>query len=86
MGRRRLVGGQTPPSAYRIRGVSEERNFPARDKLNTALKKRGIRFTDAEIDPVVEKPGARQFYAPKHVYSGNMASHAPDARWGRGEG
>ena len=50
MERRRLVGRQAPPPAYRIRGVFEELNFPSIDKLKTALKKRGIRFTDDEID------------------------------------
>ena len=54
------MGRQPHPPAYRIRGVFEELNFPSRDKLKTALKKRGIRFTDDEIDAVVEKSGARQ--------------------------
>ena len=54
MERRRLVGRQPPPPAYRIRGVFEELNFPSRDKLKTALKKRGIRFTDDEIDAVIK--------------------------------
>ena len=82
MERRRLVGRQPPPPAYRIRGVFEELNFPSRDKLKTALRKRGIRFTDDEIDAVVDKSGARQIYAPRSVYPGKVASHAPDTRWG----
>ena len=82
MERRRLVGRQPPPPAYRIRGVFEELNFPSRDKLKTALKKRSIRFTDDEIDAVVDKSGARQIYAPRSVYPGKVASHAPDTRWG----
>ena len=85
MERRRLVGRQTPPPAYRIRGVFEELNFPSRDKLKTALRKRGIPYTDEELDDVVKKSGARQIYAPRSVYPGKVASHAPDTRWGGGQ-
>ena len=55
---RRLVGRQPAPPAYQIRGVFEELNFPSRDKLKTVLKKRNIRWTEAEIDSVVKKSGA----------------------------
>ena len=61
--RRRLVGRQPAPIPYQIRGVFEELNFPSREKLKIALKKRNIRFTDDEIDEVVKKSGARQIYA-----------------------
>ena len=79
---RRLVGRQPPPPAYRIRGVFEELNFPSREKLRVALKKRGIPFREDELDDVVRKSGARQIYAPRSNYPGNVASHAPDTRWG----
>ena len=79
---RRLVGRQPPPVPYQIRGVFEELNFPSRDKLKIALRKRGIRASDDQIDEVVKKSGARQIYAPRSVYPGKVASHDADTRWG----
>ena len=73
---------QSPHPAYQIRGVFEEFNFPSINKLKNALRKRGIRFRQAELDDVDNKSGARQIYAPRNVYPGKVASHAPDTRWG----
>ena len=74
----RLVGRQPAPPAYQIRAVFEELNFPSRDKLKTVLKKRNIRWTEAEIDSVVKKSGARQIYAPRSTYLGKIASTDSD--------
>ncbi|MDA8582770.1 DDE-type integrase/transposase/recombinase [bacterium] len=79
---RRLVGRQPAPPAYQIRAVFEELNFPSRDKLKTVLKKRNIRWTEAEIDSIVKKSGARQIYAPRSTYPGKVASTDSDTRWG----
>ena len=75
--RRRLVGRQPAPIPYQIRGVFEELNFPSREKLKIALKKRNIRYTEQDLDDVVRKSGARQIYAPRSVYPGKVASHSP---------
>ena len=79
---RSLVGRQPPPIPYQIRGVFEELNFPSREKLKIALRKRNIRFTEDQIDEVVKKSGARQIYAPRSTCPGEVASHSPDTRWG----
>ena len=79
---RRLVGRQPPPPAYRIRRVFEELNFPSREKLRVALKKRDIPFREEELDDVVRKSGARQIYAQRINFPGKVASHVPDTGWG----
>ena len=62
-------------------GVFQELTFPSRDKLKAALKKRTIEFTEAQLDAVVKKSGARQLYAPRSTYPGKIATYAPDTRW-----
>ena len=50
-------------------------------QLKLTLKKRGIPFTDAATEAVVNSSGARQIYAPRATYPGKIASTAPDTRW-----
>ena len=77
----RRITGKQPPARDMIREVFEELNLPSREKLRGALKKRGIQFTEDQIDSIVKKSGARQIYAPRSTYPGKVATSAPDTRW-----
>ena len=81
MERRRITTKRAPAQGNQIREVFEELNFPSRDKLKAALKKRSIEYTEAQLDAVVKKSGARQIYAPRSTYPGKVATYAPDTRW-----
>ena len=76
---RRLVGRQPAPPAYRIRGVFEELNFPSREKLRAALKKRDIPFREEELDDVVYHLRTYCNGLEEEIRRGTRAPPAPGA-------
>ena len=68
-------------SIERIRQVFEELNRPAKSRLATALKARGIAYTTKALDEVVGKSTEKQLEAPAYKYKGKIASPDVNKRW-----
>ena len=68
-------------SIGRIRQVFEDLNRPAKSRLATALKARGIAYTTKALDEVVGKSTDKQLEAPAYRYTGNIASADVNERW-----
>ena len=68
-------------SIERIRQVFEELNRPAKSRLATALKARGLAYTTKALDEVIGKSVDKQLEAPAYKYRGRIASPDVNARW-----
>ena len=75
---RRLTNKQTVDP---VRRLFEDLNQPSEARLKTALRARGIPFTNEQVASIVKGSASRQIFAPRQRFVGKVTSTAPNARW-----
>ena len=63
-----------------IANVYAELNFPSSGILKQALRRRGIPFTNQEVENLVKGDVVRQVQAPPYKFTGKIASQNLNAR------
>ena len=56
-------------------------SFPGAAKFQAALRKRGIKMSDAAIRELVAEQGGRQLFAPPPRFIGRVTARHLDQRW-----
>ena len=75
---RRLTNTQTVDPVKRL---FEYLNQPSDARPKTALRARGIPFTNEQVASIVKGSASRQIFAPRQRFVGKVISTAPNARW-----
>ena len=75
---RRLTNKQTVDPVKRL---FEDLNQPSEARLKTALRAKGIPFTNEQVAIIVKGSASRQIFAPRQRFVGKVTSTAPNARW-----
>ena len=65
----------------RIEALFEQLNYPGPARLNTALKHRGIPFTNAQVEKLAKGETVRQIQQAAPPLKGKVASHYQHYEW-----
>ena len=65
----------------RVAEIYREMSYPGASKLQSALRKRGIKFSDAAVRELVAEQGGRQLFAPPPRFTGKITARHVDERW-----
>ena len=65
----------------RVADLYRELSYPGAAKFQAALRKRGIKFSDAAIRELVAEQGGRQLFAPPPKFTGRVTARHVDERW-----
>ena len=74
--------GETPQeTGERIALLYREMSYPGAAKFQSALRKRGIKVSDAAVRELVAEQGGRQLFAPPPRFTGRVTARHVDERW-----
>ena len=74
--------GETPQeTGERIAQLYRELSYPGAAKFQSALRKRGIKVSDAAVRELVAEQGGRQLFAPPPRFTGRVTARHVDERW-----
>ena len=65
----------------RVAALYREMSFPGAAKFQSALRKKGIKFSDAAVRELVAEQGGRQLFAPPPRFTGKVTARHIDERW-----
>ena len=65
----------------RIAELYRELSYPGAAKFQAALRKRGIKVSDAAVRELVAEQGGRQLFAPPPRFTGKVTARHVDERW-----
>ena len=82
--RNRMSGAsdETPQeTGERIAQLYREMSYPGAAKFQSALRKQGIKLSDAAVRELVAEQGGRQLFAPPPRFTGKVTARHVDERW-----
>ena len=65
----------------RIAALYREMSYPGAAKFQAALRKQGIKMSDAAVRELVAEQGGRQLFAPPPRFTGRVTARHVDERW-----
>ena len=68
-------------TGQRIAALYREMSYPGAAKFQAALRKRGIKISDAAVRELVAEQGGRQLFAPPPRFTGKVTARHVDERW-----
>ena len=71
----------TEALGQRVAALYKELSYPGAAKFQAALRKRGIKFSDAAVRELVAEQGGRQLFAPPPRFTGKITARHVDERW-----
>ena len=72
---------ETEALGKRVADLYRELSYPGAAKFQAALKKRGIKFSDAAVRELIDEQGGRQLFAPPPRFTGRVTARHVDERW-----
>ena len=79
--RREMAEQETEALGKRVAELYRELSYPGAAKFQAALRKRGIKFSDAAVRELVAEQGGRQLFAPPSRFVGRVTARHVDERW-----
>ena len=71
----------TEETGKRVAALYREMSYPGAAKFQSALRKKGIKFSDAAVRELVAEQGGRQLFAPPPKFIGKVTARHIDHRW-----
>ena len=71
----------TEATGKRVAALYREMSYPGAAKFQSALRKKGIKFSDAAVRELVAEQGGRQLFAPPPKFTGKVTARHIDHRW-----
>jgi transposase InsO family protein len=72
---------ETEALGKRVAELYKQLSYPGAAKFQAALRKRGIKFSDAAVRELVAEQGGRQLFAPPARAVGRVTARHVDERW-----